>query len=380
MSEEDFEYGNDDLTDEDSPGARGGGDKKVITNQPHDEEVALSEEDEDGESQISHEVSPVGLQKRVGGDSPPPNVSDDERDSEDDEGVESPASQGVDPEMKAAIPKQEPVRLDVLEQRDSLGQGAKKEGSDDSSDDDDDKASVEPGSGGGYNPEDYAHLKVSEEVNELFQYIGRYKPHSHQLDTKLKPFIPDYIPAVGDIDEFIKVARPDGKPDDLGLKVLDEPAAKQSDPTVLNLQLRAVSKQSNLKPMEVTSIEGAERDPKKIANWIYSIQDLHKNKPRPNVAYSKSMPDIETLMQEWPPEVEEMLNSIKLPDESLDLSLPDLSRTLCNILDIPTYNNVVESLHVMFTLYLEFKNNPFLAGKQDTGPKPNVFTIEEGEG
>ena len=36
--------------------------------------------------------------------------------------------------------------------------------------------------------------------------------------------------------------------------------------------------------------------------------------PRPTVSYAKNMPDIETLMQEWPPEVEEMLNAIKLPD------------------------------------------------------------------
>ena len=70
---------------------------------------------------------------------------------------------------------------------------------------------------------------MSDEIKELFQYIGRYKPHSATIDSKLKPFIPDYIPAIGDIDEFIKVPRPDGKPDDLGLKVLDEPAAKQSD-------------------------------------------------------------------------------------------------------------------------------------------------------
>jgi hypothetical protein len=45
---------------------------------------------------------------------------------------------------------------------------------------------------------------------------------------------------VGDIDEFIKVGRPDGKPEELGLNVLDEPSGKQSDPTVLNLQLRQV--------------------------------------------------------------------------------------------------------------------------------------------
>jgi intraflagellar transport protein 46 len=70
--------------------------------------------------------------------------------------------------------------------------------------------------------------------------IYRYKPQSHQLDSKLKPFIPDYIPAVGDIDEFLKVGRPDGKPEELGLHVMDEPSSKQSDPTVLNLQLRQV--------------------------------------------------------------------------------------------------------------------------------------------
>lgn len=41
-----------------------------------------------------------------------------------------------------------------------------------------------------------------------FEFVAgrcRYKPQNHQLETKLKPFIPDYIPAVGDIDEFIKV-------------------------------------------------------------------------------------------------------------------------------------------------------------------------------
>jgi intraflagellar transport protein 46 len=33
---------------------------------------------------------------------------------------------------------------------------------------------------------------------------------------------------------------------------------------------------------------------------------------------------------------------------------------MCAVLDIPVYTNVVESLHVMLTTYLEFKNNPFL--------------------
>ena len=43
----------------------------------------------------------------------------------------------------------------------------------------------------------------------------------------------------------VQVGRPDGKPDLLGLKVLDEPAAIQSDPSVLAMQLRHASKQAS---------------------------------------------------------------------------------------------------------------------------------------
>ena len=43
-----------------------------------------------------------------------------------------------------------------------------------------------------------------------------------------------------------QVPRPDGKPDSLGLLVLDEPSTKQSDPTVLSLWLTENSKQHNV--------------------------------------------------------------------------------------------------------------------------------------
>lgn len=46
----------------------------------------------------------------------------------------------------------------------------------------------------------------------------------------------------------LQVSRPDGKPETLGLTVLDEPTAKQSDPTVLDLQLRTLTKQTTVKP------------------------------------------------------------------------------------------------------------------------------------
>eukprot|EP00968_Pinguiococcus_pyrenoidosus_P008835 scaffold655_cov225-Pinguiococcus_pyrenoidosus.AAC.8 len=49
----------------------------------------------------------------------------------------------------------------------------------------------------------------------------------------------------------------------------------------------------------------------------------------------------------------------------MDMTLEDYVRMCCAILDIPVYDNPVESLHVMFTLYSAFKNNPhFLALQQ----------------
>jgi hypothetical protein len=48
-------------------------------------------------------------------------------------------------------------------------------------------------------------LSPNEELKELFQYITRYRPQDIELEPELKPFIPEYIPAIGDIDAFIKV-------------------------------------------------------------------------------------------------------------------------------------------------------------------------------
>ena len=61
----------------------------------------------------------------------------------------------------------------------------------------------------------------------------------------------------------------------------------------------------------VRSIDDAERNSKAVDNWIESISDLHRQKPPQNVHYSKTMPDIESLMQEWPPEFEEMLKTVR---------------------------------------------------------------------
>ena len=44
---------------------------------------------------------------------------------------------------------------------------------------------------------------------------------------------------------------------------------------------------------------------------------LWQGKPAAAVHYTKNMPDIEALMQQWPAEAEELLHEMQLPDETL---------------------------------------------------------------
>ena len=144
----------------------------------------------------------------------------------------------------------------------------------------------------------------------------------------------------------------------MGLRYLDEPCSNQSDPTVLELQLRAKTKKLQYGDIAVRSIEYAEKYPNKIEKWIQDIKDLHRSKPPPQVVYKKSMPDIEQLMEIWPEEFELLLSSTTLPSPDLDLNLFEYTKVLCSILDIPIYDNIIESLHIMLSLFIDFRNNP----------------------
>lgn len=401
---DDFEFG-ESFGDSPAAGSRnprpssgGEGKSQHLQNQPFDEAVDLSDEDSLGTSidTIDPQNSPskASLDNKVGnnrlggggrggpggaasssasasskrGDSPPrvdgssaardraseyPSSSDDERGG-------SPASRGKNSSAKKSSSR----RVHSDSDQSATGEEDDDEEEDSADDGLDESQDATPGKAkrvkGEYDPADYAHLNVSAEVRDLWNYIGRYKPHNIELETKLKCFIPDYIPAVGEIDAFIKVPPPSKEEEGeqrLGLKVLDEPASHQSDPTVLDLQLRAISKKSNLEPMVVRSLEYADKNPREIQRWVESINDLHREKPRPQVYYTKTMPDIEHLMQVWPDSLEEMLKTVKLPPPAIDLEVQDYARVLCALFDIPVRQNVTESLHVLFTLYSAFINN-----------------------
>ncbi|XP_012058549.1 PREDICTED: intraflagellar transport protein 46 homolog [Atta cephalotes] len=210
-----------------------------------------------------------------------------------------------------------------------------------------------------YDPKEFENLEASTEIKELFQNIIRYTPQKIELNYKLIPFIPDYIPAVGDIDAFIKIPRPDGVEDKIGLTVLDEPCTDQSDPAVLHLQLRNHSRSPGAATRQafVKRIEDAERNSKSIDKWINDMNQLHRSKHPPGVQLNYAMPDIDGLMQQWPLQVEEKLNELQLDLSELDCDLPQLVDVICNLLDIPTRENTrLEALHTLFTLYLEIRN------------------------
>ena len=52
----------------------------------------------------------------------------------------------------------------------------------------------------------------------------------------MKPFVPEFVPAIGEVDALIKMPRNDGQAEAFGITVLDEPCLNPEDKTVLELK------------------------------------------------------------------------------------------------------------------------------------------------
>lgn len=201
----------------------------------------------------------------------------------------------------------------------------------------------------------------------LASLIYRYSPSKIEISYTLQPFIPDYIPAVGDIDAFLKVTPP--KPfseksqiiefiDRLGMEVLDEPCGEQSEPALLHMKLRSVSTSNARAPGPPPAVSKSSKDTEK---WIAEVQALHANQPYPTVLHSKPTPDIDSLMVEWPAKMEQMLNNVGFPSARLDCSLKFYIEMVCGLFDIPIAQNAHQvdyllALNTLFNLYLAVKN------------------------
>jgi len=254
-----------------------------------------------------------------------------------------------------------------------------------STEDDTESDSSEPG----YRPSDYQNLPVNKEIKDIFSIILRYKPKKIPLVQKLKPFIPEFVPAVGDIDAFLKIPRPDNQDEKYGLgwRVLDEPSLKQTDPAVLDQTLKTLGRAnqdggggSQSQINFVHSVENAEKDSKRIESWIEEITNLNRSKPSQTVTFTKPMPDVDSIMAAWPEQVDEKIRtrppeSLVPSAEELDCGLEEYARMLCTLFDVPVYddsesttqtasssasnNNLIQSLHVLFSTYSQFKQLDF---------------------
>lgn len=198
------------------------------------------------------------------------------------------------------------------------------------------------------------------EFKALFNLMKRFEATEVQLDTKLKPFIPAYIPSIGEVDSFLKVHKPDRSFEDLGLTVIDEQTIEGEDPQTFILKLTYVKGHGGNTINHISTLASAEKNPKEIQNWIDKVADLPKKSS--SVSYTKNMPEIESLMQLWPERFETTLNETKIPNENINLPTDVYSKIVCNLLDIPIHKTntnkaLVESLHVLFTLYSVVKEN-----------------------
>ncbi|GMS82024.1 hypothetical protein PENTCL1PPCAC_4199 [Pristionchus entomophagus] len=223
---------------------------------------------------------------------------------------------------------------------------------------------------------------LNADEKKLIGYFETFQPEEMILDT-LYAYIPvDYIPAVGEPDPFIKIPRPDEIDDNTGLAFLDEPATKQSDPVIVDMQMRttvkdALQKQAEPEMVPMKKLERAENNKGEIDKWIANIKELHRTRPTMSVQYSRGMPDVENLMQEWPENVERALKTLTLPSADLDCDLETYVDLVLNTLDIPVGKSRIESLHLLFSLYLEFKNSQhFKLGERQGSSKPKADRLE----
>lgn len=213
----------------------------------------------------------------------------------------------------------------------------------------------------------FSSLDVPEDARRMFALIDAYVPPDTHHPTPLKPFVPDYVPAVGGIDEFVKIPRPDGFDSALGISHLDEPSVSQSNKTTLSLQLRHALKNSGVYVPETDIdddsqiVHRPDRNPGKLTAWMETVSALHLRNGGSNnlsgasqsITYSRNMPDVETLAgNNWQGDMETVLKTVR----NTETPLKSRAETLCVAMGVPVDDgNAVEAIHVLLSTFLRLK-------------------------
>jgi intraflagellar transport protein 46 len=210
---------------------------------------------------------------------------------------------------------------------------------------------------------------ISKKVFSVINLIDDYKPVNHDLKKQFRCFIPSYVPAIGDPDSFLKVPRPDGVPDGLGLIAIDEPAIEQSEISILEQQLKSKIRKRRTGPYDnaVKVVKNASKNPHDIDKWIASMAELHRTRPAPQVLYKQEMPRTEDFMGLLHPDILDALEDESFADAlspELDMTLYEYACLICTMLDMPVtpedppnFKKMIYHLHFLFNLYIETYNS-----------------------
>ncbi|XP_055921613.1 intraflagellar transport protein 46 homolog [Eupeodes corollae] len=216
-------------------------------------------------------------------------------------------------------------------------------------------------------PSSWDNLSLPQEIKELFPFISKYTPQLIETEYHLQPFIPEYVPAVGDVDAFLRVSFPPvmerRREQDIqehlqkmGLHFLDEPSGQQSEPSLLSIKLGSVLTGS-ARSHSASQVPVA-KSIKDVDKWITEVEHIHLGQSNHNVQPEK---DIETMMIDWPQSYATLENDLKKAYNDDNLSLVEYIRVLCEKLDIDcgpassgelTQAQCIQKVYTLFSMYL----------------------------
>ncbi|KNC31259.1 hypothetical protein FF38_14367 [Lucilia cuprina] len=217
-------------------------------------------------------------------------------------------------------------------------------------------------------PDKWENLALDPEIKELFPYILKYTPQHIEIPYHLQPFIPEYVPAVGDVDAFLKVTEPPLlKPQrskemqehlqKLGLYFLDEPSGTQSEPSLLNMKLRSAltGSSKNARSTSAQTVPFA-KSTKDIDKWINEVEQVHMSQ---SVYDAQPRKDIENMIIDWPRSYADATGAVQEAYQQClteQHTLVDYVRILCQQFSIEgpleTQADYLLSIQTLFALYL----------------------------
>lgn len=209
-----------------------------------------------------------------------------------------------------------------------------------------------------------SNLKLRKASLAIFSQYSNFDTIISELKIPLKPFIPEFIPTVGEIEAFLKPSRPDSLNETLGLEKLDEPAFNTIKQSYLDLLFKEFYKgKAKHYKTEIHSIKNPSQNKKAVQSWIRDVGNLNHKKHSAAVLFSRPMPEIDSLMQAPETDIEASFKKVLpfLKSHNLPMSTNQLARLSCSLMDIPVHSesskSLVESLNVLFTLYTAFTSN-----------------------